>query len=157
LKSFQDSYYREQCKARLQPVLDSLQKMKSLGIWVEITTLLIPGLNDSDPELRDIARFIRELGPETPWHISRFYPTYRLTNIPPTPAESVQRARHVGLEEGLHYVYTGNLPGDQGESTYCPKCSKMLINRRGYFISNNVLSAGKCPDCGWTVPGIGMG
>jgi pyruvate formate lyase activating enzyme len=156
LKSFQDSYYREQCKARLQPVLDSLRKMKDLGIWVEVTTLLVPGLNDSDQELRDIARFIRNLGPETPWHISRFYPTYRLTSVPPTPVESIRHARRIGLEEGLHYVYTGNLPGDEGEKTYCPGCSKLLINRRGYFISRNALSAGKCPECGWIVPGIGM-
>ena len=156
LKSFQDSYYKEQCKARLQPVLDSLSKMKDLGIWVEITTLLIPGLNDSDQELRDIARFIRGLGPETPWHISRFYPTYRLISVPPTPAESVRRARQIGLEEGLHYVYTGNLPGDEGEKTHCPGCSRVLIDRRGYLISRNTLSAGKCPHCGWVVPGIGM-
>ena len=156
LKSFRDKYYKEQCKARLQPVLDSLKKMKELGVWVEVTTLLIPGLNDSDEELRDIARFLLELGPETPWHISRFWPTYKLTDVPPTPVRSVQHAREIGLEEGLHFVYTGNLPGDEGEKTYCPVCKTVLIDRAGYTIHGNNIVGGECSACGHKVPGLGV-
>jgi len=156
LKSFQNAYYKEQCKARLQPVLDSLTKMKELGIWLEITTLLIPGLNDSEEELKDIARFIYGLGPEIPWHISRFYPTYKLGHVPPTPTERVRMARDIGLAEGLRFVYTGNLRGDEGEKTYCPGCGALLIDRAGYTILSNKLRGGACPDCGERIPGIGM-
>ena len=156
LKSFQDAYYKNECKARLQPVLDSLKKMKELGIWLEVTTLLIPGLNDTDQELKDIARFICDLGPETPWHISRFYPTYKLMNVPPTPTESVRKAREIGLAEGLQFVYTGNLPGDEGEKTFCPGCDSLLIDRAGYTIRKNNLVNAACPDCKRIVPGIGM-
>ncbi len=156
LKSFRNGFYMEQCKARLQPVLDSLKKMKQIGVWVEVTTLLVPGLNDSEGELADIANFIRELGVETPWHISRFWPTYRLADAHPTPVESIRKARDIGLRAGLHYVYTGNLPGDDGENTYCPECRELLIHRTGYTIRRNALAKGACPACGHAIPGVGM-
>ncbi|GAI02889.1 unnamed protein product, partial [marine sediment metagenome] len=117
LKSFSDDFYRKLCGAKLQPVLDALKLMKKLGIWVEVTTLIIPTLNDSSEELREIAKFIvNELGEGTPWHISRFYPAYNLTDKPPTPIETIHKAREIGLNEGLKYVYEGNVPGSTGEN-----------------------------------------
>ncbi|MBC7236208.1 MAG: AmmeMemoRadiSam system radical SAM enzyme [Chloroflexi bacterium] len=157
LKAFRDTFYREQCGARLQPVLDSLKRMKQRSVWVEVTTLVIPGLNDSDEELRDIARFVRnELGADTPWHVSRFHPTYRLMDRPPTPASSVRRAREIGLEEGLHYVYVGNLFGDEGEHTYCPRCGVAVIRRLGYTILEHDIRHGACIHCGAPIHGVGL-
>ena len=156
LKSFQDKFYKEICGARLQPVLDTITNMVKMGIWVEVTTLLIPTLNDSEKELRDIARWISQLNPDIPWHVSRFYPTYRLLHLPPTSVERVRKAREIGLEEGLHYVYTGNAPGDDGENTYCHQCGCLLINRYGYTIGHYTIKNGKCPRCGATIPGVGL-
>ncbi|MBN1828506.1 MAG: AmmeMemoRadiSam system radical SAM enzyme [Deltaproteobacteria bacterium] len=147
LKSFRDDFYREHCGGRLQPVLDALEKMKASGVWLEITTLLIPGLNDDGGELRDLARFINTLGRETPWHVSRFYPQYRMTGRPATPESAVRRALEIGREEGLLYVYAGNLPGDDGESTFCPGCGNRLIGRHGYRITENNLKNGACLFC----------
>jgi pyruvate formate lyase activating enzyme len=154
LKSFSDEHYQRVCGARLKPVLNSLELMKKLGIWVEVTTLLIPTVNDSDAQLRQIARFIYELGPETPWHISRFYPTFQMTDLPPTPLESVRRGREIGQEAGLKYVYTGNLPGDEGESTFCPGCQQRIIHRQGYAILETQLTAGRCGRCGTPIDGV---
>lgn len=154
LKAFTDIFYKEQCGARLDPVLESLKKMKTMGIWVEITTLLIPTLNDSDQELREIARFIMDLGPETPWHVSRFHPTYRLTTCSHTPVASLRRAREIGIRAGLHYVYTGNIPGDEGENTLCHHCGKLLIDRYGFSIGHYAIRNGRCPDCQTPVAGV---
>jgi pyruvate formate lyase activating enzyme len=154
LKAFQDKTYKSVCGARLQPVLDTIQRMKELGIWIEVTTLLIPGLNDSEEELKQIARFIHSIDPAIPWHISRFYPTYRMMDRSPTPVESVQKARNIGIETGLRYVYPGNLPGDEGESTFCYHCNARLIHRRGYQIVENRLAKGKCPECGTKIDGV---
>lgn len=156
LKSFSENHYRQVCGARLQPVLDSLQLMKNLGIWVEVTTLVIPTLNDSEGELRQIAEFIFSLGPETPWHISQFYPTYQLTHLPPTPVKNLRRGREIGLEVGLRYVYTGNVPGDEGESTFCYRCGQRLIHRYGYSILENRLEGAKCDRCGAVIDGVGL-
>ncbi len=156
LKSFQDKYYREVCGAKLEPVLETITNMVKMGIWVELTTLLIPTLNDSEQELREIAKWIYALDPNIPWHISRFYPTYRLTHLPPTGVELVRRAREIGLEEGLRFVYTGNIPGDDGENTYCPTCHRLLINRYGYTIGYYGLEGGKCPQCGTAIAGVGL-
>jgi pyruvate formate lyase activating enzyme len=157
LKAFHDDYYRQQCNARLQPVLDSLKLMKRRGVWIEVTTLVIPGLNDSEEELRDIARFITgELGVETPWHVSRFHPTYKLLDRPPTPARTVQRAREIGLEEGLRYVYVGNVPGDNGEHTSCPQCGRAVIRRMGYRIMAQDVEEGACRHCGTAIDGVGF-
>jgi len=154
LKAFSDDFYRKYCGARLQPVLDSLKKMKSLGIWVEVTTLLIPALNDSDEELGKIAKFIHSLGPETPWHISRFHPRYRLDNLPPTPVASIHRASEIGKAAGLKYVYSGNIPGDEGENTYCSRCKELLIDRYGYYIEKFNLKGTHCPRCETLLDGI---
>lgn len=154
LKSFSDDFYKTYCGARIQPVLDSLKKMKELGIWVEVTTLIIPSLNDSDEELRNIAHFIASLGLETPWHISRFHPQYEMTHLPPTPVATLHKAAKFGSEAGLKYVYTGNVPGDSMESTFCSNCGNMLIDRYGFYINRYNLREGSCPECGTPLEGI---
>ena len=118
LKALSDDFYKDQCGAKLKPVLESLKKLKAMGVWLEVTTLVIPTLNDSDHELSGIAEFIMELGPETPWHVSRFHPTHQLRNIPNTPLAKLKRAREIGLGAGLHYVYTGNIPGNRGDAAF---------------------------------------
>lgn len=156
LKAFRDETYRRYVGARLQPVLDSMKTMKRLGIWLEVTTLVIPAVNDDAEELKDVAAFIaQELGVDTPWHISRFFPAYKVTDVPPTPMATLQRAREIGVEAGLRYVYVGNVPGE--ENTYCHHCGRLLIRRAGYWISENQLQPdGRCPDCGTLVAGVGM-
>ena len=154
LKSFRDDFYKKRCGARLNPVLDSLKKMKDKGIWLEITTLLIPGLNDSPEELKDIAAFISNLCPEIPWHISRFHPQFKMLKVPSTPVSSLHRARYIGKEAGLKYVYSGNVPGDEGENTYCSNCNKLLIKRYIYRIDENNLSGNSCPACGKELDGV---
>ncbi len=154
LKAFSERFYKEQCGARLEPVLNSIKKARGLGIWVEVTTLLIPGLNDSDGELRDIAGFLAGVDPEIPWHISRFHPTYRLTDRHPTSAEDIHRARDIGRSSGLKYVYTGNLPGDDGEKTFCHACGGLLIDRYGYSIRKLTIRDGRCPECNAEIPGV---
>jgi len=157
LKAFNKEFYKEQCGARLDNVLQSLKVMKSLNILIEITTLLIPGLNDGEDELKQLARFIVEsLGPDTPWHISRFHPDYKLLDRPPTPLKSIQKARDIGLEAGLHYVYVGNVPGDVGENTVCYRCGNTLSQRWGFQVSHNQVRDGKCPKCGTPIYGIGL-
>jgi pyruvate formate lyase activating enzyme len=154
LKSFRDEFYQKQCGAKLHPVLDSLKKMKERGIWLEITTLLIPGLNDSDDELQDIAAFIAALGAETPWHISRFHPQFKMLHRLATPVASLHRACRIGKEAGLKYVYSGNVPGDEGENTYCVNCANLLIKRYGYKIIHNNLLETSCSHCGKKLEGI---
>ncbi|MHB8772834.1 MAG: AmmeMemoRadiSam system radical SAM enzyme [Syntrophales bacterium] len=154
LKAFRDDFYRQYCGARLRPVLDSLRLMKELGIWVEVTTLLIPGLNDGDAELRELAGFLRSLGAETPWHISRFHPRYRLTDRPPTPAASIHRAAGIGKAAGLNYVYSGTIPGDGGENTFCARCGRLLIGRCGFAVERIDLAESACPRCGTPLAGI---
>jgi pyruvate formate lyase activating enzyme len=156
LKAFRDETYREYVGARLQPVLDSLKAMKQLGIWVEVTTLIIPGVNDEPHELRDAARFVaQELGPETPWHISRFFPAYRMTDVGPTPVVTLQKAEEIGREEGLRYIYAGNVGGES--STVCHECGRELIRRSGYsIVQNRIQQDGRCPSCNTIVAGVGM-
>ncbi len=156
LKSFRDDFYKKFCGARLQPVLDSLKLMKELGIWVEVTTLIIPTFNDSTEELKSIAEFVFGLGKETPWHISLFYPHYKLTDLPPTSVKSLHQARDIGKKAGLDYVYAGNVPGDERENTFCPDCGKKVISRYGFQVLENHLKEGKCPYCGAKIAGIGM-
>ena len=156
LKSFSDETYKKLCGARLENVLDCIRSYKEMGIWIEITTLVIPEINDSESELRQIAEFIKSVGPEIPWHVSRFYPRYRLIEKPPTPVDTLRMAREIGLEVGLRYVYEGNVPGEGGENTYCYTCKKVLIKRYGYqIIENNIVNL-KCPECNTTIDGIGM-
>lgn len=157
LKSFSPAFYRKVCGAKLDGVLASIRKYKELGIWIELTTLIIPRYNDSDDEFKKIAAFIAgEIGVETPWHVSAFYPTYKLTDSYRTPPETLLRARQIGQEAGLRYVYTGNIPGIDGESTYCYNCKKAVIKRWGFTITENNLEAGRCKFCQATIDGIGL-
>jgi pyruvate formate lyase activating enzyme len=157
LKAFRDETYRKYVGARLQPVLESMRTMKRLGIWLEVTTLVIPGINDDDKELKDAADFVAdELGVETPWHISRFFPAYKMIDVPSTPVETLRRARQIGLEAGLRYVYVGNVPGEA--NTVCHACGKRLIRRSGFrVVEDHVGSDGRCPDCGASIAGVGVG
>ena len=148
LKGFTEEHYQAVCGARLKPVLDTIRLMKEMGIWVEVTTLVIPTVNDSDVELRQIAEFILSLGAETPWHVSRFHPTYKMLDLPATPVQSVVKARQIGLQVGLRYVYTGNIPGDDGENTYCYSCGEILIPRRGYTVAETHIRDSTCKYCG---------
>ena len=155
LKSYSDTFYRRQCGARLEPVKETLIGMKKLGILVEVTTLLIPGLNTDPDELQALANFLAtSLGTDTPWHISRFHPTYKLTDRPATPVDTLLEAREIGLAAGLKYVYTGNVWGEPGESTFCDGCGAMLIDRRGFTVNQNRVIQGRCPDCNTVVAGI---
>ena len=154
LKSFSDTFYKKQCGARLEPVLHSIKTMKELGVWVEVTTLLIPGMNDSREELSGLAGFLADLDPDIPWHISRFHPTYRLTHTPPTSVEIIHKTREIGYEMGLKYVYTGNLPGDEGEKTWCHECEELLIDRTGFMVRENRIKNSLCPSCGAKIPGV---
>ncbi|HOS96235.1 MAG TPA: AmmeMemoRadiSam system radical SAM enzyme [Deltaproteobacteria bacterium] len=153
LKAFTESFYKKLCSARLSPVLDAIQAYHDAGVWIEITTLVIPGENDSDAELRDIAAFISSVDPDIPWHISRYYPRYHYDSAPPTPVATLERAREIGLSEGLHFVYTGNVMGHEGEHTFCPACRRLLIERRGFSIVQNTMKGDACGSCGHTIPG----
>jgi pyruvate formate lyase activating enzyme len=155
LKAFRQKTYNRYSGAGLGPVLDNLKVMKQLGVWLEVTTLVIPSLNDDPAELRDMARFVsQELGSETPWHLSRFFPTYKMTERPPTPVETLQRAQQIGLEEGLRYVYLGNVAEES--NTACHGCGQTLIRRQGYWIGENQIQNGRCPVCQALVAGVGM-
>jgi pyruvate formate lyase activating enzyme len=154
LKAFTDKFYKKVCGARLNPVLETILLMKELDVWVEVTTLIIPGLNDGEQELRDIACFVKSVGPEIPWHVSQFYPAYKLLDRPPTPAATLRRAREIGMEEGLRYVYEGNVPGERGENTHCYACGALLIERCGLTLTRNRLRNGKCPGCGARIDGF---
>jgi pyruvate formate lyase activating enzyme len=157
LKAFSDTFYRDRCGARLKPVLTTLEKMKEKSLWLEVTTLIIAGLNDSEAELKEIAKFLVGLGPETPWHVSRFHPAYQMGDVAPTPVETIRRARQIGLEAGLRYVYIGNAPGDDGENTFCHSCGALLIGRLGYWVKRGGLQAGVCAKCGTALAGVGLG
>jgi pyruvate formate lyase activating enzyme len=153
LKGFTDDFYKKVCGARLQPVLDSIRLYKELGIWIEITTLVIPGHNDSDNELRQIAQFVCSVGVDVPWHVSRFHPTYQLMDQPVTPVKTLERARRIGLEAGLRYVYEGNIPGE-GEATPCWSCGKTVMKRYGFSVEENHVKDGKCGYCGAKMDGV---
>ncbi|MDB5866827.1 MAG: Radical [Betaproteobacteria bacterium] len=156
LKAFTDDFYFKLCGARLKPVLDTLVYLKhETDVWFEITTLLIPGKNDSDEELRAECQWImKELGPDVPVHFTAFHPDHKMTDIPATPAATLTRARTIALEQGLHYVYTGNVHDAAGGATYCTGCKAPLIVRDWHRIEDYRLTPeGACPDCGTTVPG----
>jgi len=154
LKSYSEEFYQKICRAKLQPVLDTISRLKKLGVWIELTTLVIPGLNDSDGELNDIANFIKSVGIDIPWHVSAFHPTYKMLDRSRTPASTLRRAREIGLKTGLRYVYTGNIPGDAGENTYCYGCNELLIERLGFTIRRNFLKDGHCRKCGNKIDGV---
>ncbi len=154
VKAFTDDFYTKYCGAKLEPVLECVQLMKELGIWVEVTTLVIPGLNDDDQSLTQTAEFLVSVDPEIPWHVTAFHPTYKMTDRRRTPVAILDRARKIGQETGIYHVYQGNIPGSGGESTYCPKCHAMVIQRYGFSVEENSLVGGKCPDCGASIAGI---
>jgi pyruvate formate lyase activating enzyme len=156
LKAFRDEFYRERCGGGLEGVLHSLRVMKDLGVWVEITTLIIPGLNDSEEELRDLAGFIVSLGKEVPWHISRFHPMYKMLDRSPTSVKILARARKIGMDAGLRYVYTGNVPGDPGEDTFCHHCGQLLVDRLGFQILKYQIQEKKCFKCGTEMDGVDL-
>jgi pyruvate formate lyase activating enzyme len=153
LKSFSDEFYRKVCGVRLQSVLDAIRLHKELGIWIELTTLVIPSLNDSEDNFRKIAEFIKSLDENIPWHVSAFYPAYKLLAMQPTPVETLDKARRIGFEVGLKHVYQGNIPGE-GENTICPSCGRMLIERWGYQVKQYHIADSKCSYCGATVKGV---
>jgi pyruvate formate lyase activating enzyme len=156
LKAFTEKFYQETCRGQLKPVLNTLETLRDLGIWYEIVVLLVPTLNDSQQEIQDMARWIyKELGADVPVHFSRFYPMYKLTNLPPTPVKTIEMARKIAMDAGLHYVYIGNVPGHEGESTYCPNCGKIVVHRIGYRILKVDLDdTGHCKSCQYRIPGI---
>jgi len=157
LKAFTEDFYKTYCGAKLEHVKESLKLMKSLGIFIEVTTLLIPGLNDDKDELEKLAKFLADsLGTETPWHISRFHPTYKLTDRPPTPVETLVTAREIGIKAGLKYVYTGNVPGESGGNTFCYSCGEILIERWGFYIKKNGIEESRCPYCDVEIHGVGL-
>jgi pyruvate formate lyase activating enzyme len=156
LKSFSNTFYKRICKAKLPPVLNTLRLLKELGIWVEVTTLVIPTLNDSRRELQSIADFIMTLGAETPWHISAFYPAYKLSQLPPTSREALYGARVIGLAAGLRHVYTGNIADPETETTYCHNCGNAVIRRRAHMMVENLLFHGCCPYCNEEMDGVGF-
>jgi pyruvate formate lyase activating enzyme len=155
LKSFDDAYYRKLCKGSLGPVLKSIELMKKLGIWVEVTTLVLPGRNDSPEELRKIAEFLSGTDPAIPWHISRFYPQYRMDTLESTPIKTLNRAYEIGKESGLRYVYLGNVMG-KGSDTECPQCGQVLIERVGFSVRKQKINEGKCPHCQNPIDGMGL-
>lgn len=154
IKSMSDNFYRDICDASLGPVLQSCVLAREAGVLVEITNLVIPTLNDSDEDFRKLARWIAaNLGAETPLHFSRFFPQYQMKNLPPTPAETLERARAAAREQGLHHIYIGNLSMPDSENTYCPVCGQLLIERRGFTVLKNIITDGKC-SCGKDIIGI---
>jgi len=155
LKAFTERFYKELVAGKLRPVLDTLVLLRKENMWTEIVYLVIPGQNDDPKELTELCAWIRtELGHDVPVHFTRFHPQYRLTNLPPTPIVTLKKAREIGLDAGLHFVYTGNIPGDPGENTYCPNCKKMLIRRVGFSILDMRIKNGRCPDCRTAIAGV---
>lgn len=156
LKFFNPDSYKRVSRARLEPILDAIRLYRALGVWVEVTTLVVPGLNDSDAELARIAGFVASVGAEVPWHVSQFYPAWKMRDRPATPIETLRRAAALGREAGLRYVYEGNVPGEKGENTYCPQCRALLIRRYGNRLLGNRVRDGMCPQCGSRIDGVGM-
>jgi pyruvate formate lyase activating enzyme len=152
LKSFSDDFYRTLVGARLKPVLDSIRRLVEMGVWVEVTTLLIPGRNDGEEELRSLVAFLVSLSPDIPWHVSRFYPAYRLQSVQPTPTTLIEKAFRIGREEGLHYIYAGNVPGHPTESTVCPSCGEIVLERQGFRLVRDGINKGACPRCETRIP-----
>ncbi|HUT08510.1 MAG TPA: radical SAM protein, partial [Candidatus Latescibacteria bacterium] len=153
LKAFKDETYRKVCGGRLEPVLETIRLMRRLGIWIEVTTLLVPGLNDGTEEIAGIARFIASVDPDIPWHLSRFHPDYEYTEAPSTPVATLRSAAETGRREGLRYIYIGNVPGES-EDTLCRTCGLVLIRRRGFSVTGNALEDSRCPSCGTVLAGL---
>lgn len=156
LKSFDDRRYRE-LGARIGPILDSIRRIHAMGFWLEVVTLVVPGFNDSDGELRAMAEFLAGISPDIPWHVTAFHKDYKMTGPENTPADTLRRAARIGREAGLRFVYAGNLPGSVAglENTRCPGCGAVLVERMGFRVVRNRMPAGgSCPDCGIAIPGM---
>jgi len=156
LKAFSEEYYKDICSATLRPVLSTLATIRESGTWLEIVNLMVPTLNDSDSDVESLCRWVKEnLGSDVPVHFTRFYPTYKLKNLPSTTVSTVEKAREIALANGLKFPYVGNVPsGHPGESTYCPGCGDLVIRRVGYRVTAFDLKDGKCPACGTEIPGV---
>jgi pyruvate formate lyase activating enzyme len=154
-KAFTEKYYEEICHAKLKPVMEALVDLAKSGIWHEIVYLMVPTLNDDMKNIRDMCKWmVANLGRDVPLHFTRFHPMYLLKNLPPTPVSSLERAREIALEEGMNFAYVGNVPGHEGEHTYCPNCKEVVIGRIGYTITRMNLKNGKCTSCGNPIPGV---
>lgn len=154
-KAFSEKFYKETCFGELKPVLETLLTLKDIGIWFELVVLVIPTLNDSANEFKAMCNWIRtNLGPDVPIHFTRFHPTYKIKNLPPTPVKTLENARNAALEAGLNYAYVGNVPGHAGEHTYCSKCNDIVIDRIGYFIRKIAIKDNKCAKCENPIPGV---
>jgi len=154
LKSFRDDYYRKVCRGRLAPVLKNIELMKKLSIWIEVTTLVVPGQNDSEEELKKIANFLAGLDTSIPWHISRFYPQYKMEDLESMPLEILNQAYEIGKSAGLRYIYLGNV--GKGNNTYCYQCHRLLIERFGFSIEAYQIKEGRCPNCQSPIAGGGL-
>jgi pyruvate formate lyase activating enzyme len=155
LKSFRQKNY-QQLGGKLENVLDTIRRLNTMSIWVEVVTLVVPGFNDSSEELTDIAQFLVSVSKDIPWHVTAFHPEYKMTDPSPTPPATLRRAVEIGRSAGLRYIYAGNLPGMTGgyENTYCHSCNELLIERFGFAIRKNRLANGACPACQTTIPGV---
>jgi pyruvate formate lyase activating enzyme len=155
LKGFTERFYHELCSGDLNPVLETLKTLKKEKVHLEITNLVIPTKNDDVSSIREMCLWIKkELGPETPIHFSRFYPLYKLKNLPPTPVSTLEKACEIAISTGLEYVYIGNVPGHKGENTFCPRCKRLIIKRTGFMVGEVHIKNGKCGYCGKPIPGI---
>jgi pyruvate formate lyase activating enzyme len=155
LKAFTEKFYKEMCSAKLEPVLDTLKLLSRQKIWFEIVVLIIPTLNDGEEEITRMCTWVHDnLGPDVPIHFSRFHPTYKVKNLPPTPVSTISRARDIALQAGINFAYVGNVPGHEGESTYCPGCRNILVRRLGYRVDNVAIRKGSCAHCGRVIPGV---
>ncbi len=155
LKAFTEKFYKEICDGQLQPVLDTLVELKAVGIWFEIVVLIIPTLNDSDSECRNMCKWIvQNLGPDVPVHFTAFHPMYMLNNLPSTSPRVLERNRQIAFDAGIHYAYVGNVPGAPGENTFCHSCKKQIVNRYGYATRSQIGPDGKCPHCKTAIPGV---
>jgi pyruvate formate lyase activating enzyme len=154
LKAFSESFYKKYCSARLQPVLETIGAMRAMGIWLEITTLLIPGLNDDREEVSRLIAFLLGIDERMPWHVSRFFPQYKLQHIPQTARDSIHGFLRLGAEMGLKYLYGGNVADDDWNDTHCPNCGEKLIGREGYRVTVMAMQSGRCRFCGQEIPGV---
>ena len=156
LKGFTEKFYKDVCHSSLEPVLETIKRCHKEKIWTEITTLAVPGQNDSKKELEEIAQFLASVSKDMPWHVTAFHPDYKMDGIPSTPASKLVEAREIGFDAGLKFVYAGNLPikYSEMESTYCPKCKELLVERHGYTVGKNIIKGGKCPACNEKISGV---
>ncbi|MGD2109731.1 MAG: AmmeMemoRadiSam system radical SAM enzyme [Phycisphaerae bacterium] len=154
-KAFSEKFYSETCAGELKPVLHTLEILKDTGIWLELVVLIIPTLNDSEQETRDMSKWVvSHLGPDVPMHFTRFHPTYRITNLPRTPVSTLERCRKIAMDAGVHYAYAGNVRMHPGENTYCHSCQNELIRRMGFRVQFNNVTNGACPKCKTRIPGV---